>query len=82
MIEVCRDHGVSDASVYKCKARVWWDGGLGRRWLKAPDDENAKPKKFLAEAVHDSAMLPELAARKWSRAPNARPPLICTRSTG
>ena len=27
--DLCRKHGVSDASIYKWKAKVRWDGGLG-----------------------------------------------------
>ena len=33
--------------------------------LKALEDENAKPKKLLAEAVLDNATLRDVAARKW-----------------
>ena len=35
------------------------------RRLKALEDENTKLKKLLAEAVHDNAMLRDVAARKW-----------------
>ena len=35
------------------------------RRLKAIEDENAKLKKLLAEAMLDNAMLRDVAARKW-----------------
>jgi putative transposase len=35
------------------------------RRLKTLEDENAKLKKLLAEAMLDNAMLKELAAKKW-----------------
>jgi putative transposase len=35
------------------------------RRLKALEDENAKLKKLLAEAMLDNAMLRDVAARKW-----------------
>lgn len=63
--DVCRKHGVSDATFYKWKARY---GGMevsNARRLKALEDENAKLKKLLAEAMLDNAMLRDVAARKW-----------------
>jgi putative transposase len=35
------------------------------RRLKALEEENAKLKKLLAEAMLDNAMLRDVAARKW-----------------
>lgn len=63
--DVCRRHGVSGATFYKWKAKY---GGLDvsdARRLKALEDENAKLKKLLAEAMLDNAMLRDVAARKW-----------------
>jgi putative transposase len=64
-VEVCRRHGVSEATFYKWKAKY---GGLevsDARRLKALEDENAKLKRLLAEAVLDNAMLKDVAAKKW-----------------
>lgn len=63
--DVCRKHGVSTATFYKHKARF---GGLevsDARRLKALEDENAKLKKVLAEAMLDNAILKDVASRKW-----------------
>jgi putative transposase len=63
--EVCRKHGVSEATFYKWKARY---GGLkisDARRLKALEGENAKLKKLLAEAMLDNAMLKDVASKKW-----------------
>jgi putative transposase len=63
--DVCRKHGVSSATFYKWKAKF---GGLDvsdARRLKALEDENAKLKRLLAEAMLDNAMLKDLAAKKW-----------------
>jgi putative transposase len=63
--EVCRKHGVSGATFYKWKAKY---GGMEvseARRLKALEEENAKLKKLLVEAMLDNAMLREVAARKW-----------------
>ncbi len=63
--DVCRKHGVSSATFYKWKARY---GGLEvseARRLKALEDENARLKKLLAEAMLDNAILKDVAAKKW-----------------
>ena len=63
--ELCRKHGVSDASIYKWKAKY---GGLEvseAKRLKALEDENSKLKKLLAEAMLDNAMLKDIASKKW-----------------
>ena len=49
--DLCRKHGVSDASIYKWKARF---GGMDvseAKRLKALEDENAKLKRMLADAM-------------------------------
>ena len=64
-VEVCRKHGISDATFYKWKAKY---GGMEvshARRLKVLEDENTKLKKLLAEAMLDNAMLRDVAARKW-----------------
>lgn len=63
--DVCRKHAVSGATFYKWKARY---GGLevsDARRLKALEDENAKLKKLLAEAMLDNAMLKDINSKKW-----------------
>ena len=63
--ELCRKHGVSSATFYKWKAKY---GGLDvseAKRLKALEDENAKLKRLLADAMLDNAGLKELIAKKW-----------------
>ena len=63
--DVCRKHGVSSATFYKWKAKY---GGLDvsdARRLRALEDENAKLKKLLAEAMLDNAMLKDINSKKW-----------------
>jgi hypothetical protein len=38
---------------------------VGRQTSKALEDENAKLKKLLAEAMLDNAMLKDVASKKW-----------------
>jgi hypothetical protein len=63
--------GAARPSIYKWKAKY---GGMDvskTRRLKALEDEKAKLKRLLAEAMLN-AMLRDMAARKWSRPPGAR----------
>jgi len=63
--ELCRKHGVSDASIYKWKARY---GGMDvseAKRLKALEDENAKLKRMLADAMLDNVALKDLLGKKW-----------------
>ncbi len=70
--EVCRRHGISDATFYNWKARY---GGLEvsqARRLKALEDENARLKKLLAEAMLDNAVLKDVAAKNVWSAPSVQ----------
>jgi putative transposase len=61
--EVCRRHGISPATFYKWKSKY---GGLGvseAKRLRSPEDENAKLKKLLAEAMLD---IPVLSFAEWA----------------
>ena len=61
--EVCRRHGISDATFYKWKPKY---GGLEvseARRLKALEDENGRLKRLLADAMLDNAALKEIAGK-------------------
>lgn len=63
--DLCRKHGISDATFYKWRSRF---GGMEiseARKLKALEEENRKLKKLLAESVLDNAALKELLTKKW-----------------
>ncbi len=63
--DVCRRHGISEATFYAWKAKF---GGLDvseARRLKALEDENTKLKKLLADAMLDNVALKDLLAKKW-----------------
>ena len=63
--DVCRKHGISSATFFKWKARFGGMDVSDARKLKALEDENAKLKKLLAEAMLDNAMLKDLNSKKW-----------------
>ena len=64
-VEVCRRHGISDATFYNWKAKY---GGLEiseAKRLKSLADENGRLKRLLAEAMLDNAVLKDLVAKKF-----------------
>ena len=63
--DVCRKHGVSEATFYKWKAKYGGMDVSDARRLRTLEDENAKLKRLLAETMLDNAMLRDVAARKW-----------------
>lgn len=63
--DVCRKHGISEASFYKSKSKY---GGMAlsdAKKRKALEDENFKLKKLLAETMLDNAMLRDVNSKKW-----------------
>jgi len=63
--ELCRKHGVSDASIYKWKARFGGMVASGARRLRALEDENSRLKRMLADAMRDNVALKDLSGKKW-----------------
>ena len=62
--EICRRHGISDATFYTWRSKY---GGLEvseAKRLKALEEENRKLKKPLAEQMLDAATLREVLAKK------------------
>jgi putative transposase len=63
--ELCRRHGISDATYYNWKAKF---GGMtvsDAQRLKALESENGKLKRLLAESLLDNAALKDIVGRKW-----------------
>ena len=63
--EICRKAGISEATDFNWKKK--YEGLLPdeMRRLKLLEDENAKLKKLLAEAMLDNAVLKDLTSKKW-----------------
>jgi len=63
--EICRKHGISDATFYAWRSKY---GGMEiseARRLKALEDENRKLKKLLAESMLDVATLREALGKNF-----------------
>lgn len=63
--EICRKHGISDATFYTWRSKY---GGLevsDARRLKSLEEENRKLKKLLAESMLDVATLREALGKNF-----------------
>ena len=63
--ELCRKHGISDATFYKWRSKY---GGMevsDARRLKTLESENAKLKKLLAEQMMDVVTLKEMLGKNF-----------------
>jgi putative transposase len=63
--DLCRKHGISDATFYKWRSKY---GGMevsDAKKLKALEDENRKLKKLLAESMLDAATLKEMLEKNF-----------------
>ena len=61
--ELCRKHGISDATFYKWKAKYGGMEASEAKRLKGLEDENRRLKKLLAEAMLDNAALKDLLGK-------------------
>ena len=63
--DLCRKHGVSDATFYKWRSKY---GGMevsNAKKLRALEAENAKLKKLLAESMMDVSTLKEMLGKNF-----------------
>lgn len=63
--ELCRKHGISDATFYKWRSKY---GGMEvseAKRLKTLEDENRKLKKLLAEQMLDVSTLKEMLGKNF-----------------
>ena len=63
--DLCRKHGISDATFYKWRSKY---GGMtvsDAKRLKAIEEENRKLKRLLADQMLDNATLKEMLAKNF-----------------
>jgi len=63
--DLCRKHGISDATFYKWRTKYGGMDVSDARRLKALEEENRKLKKLLAESMLDAATLKEMLAKNF-----------------
>ena len=65
VLDLCRKHGISDATFYNWKAKYGGMTVADLRRLKELEAENAKLKRIVADQALDNAALKDLLNRKW-----------------
>ena len=63
--DLCRKHGISDATFYNWKAKYAGMTVAELRRLRELEAENAKLKRIVADQVLDISALKDLLGRKW-----------------
>jgi putative transposase len=63
--ELCRRHGIAEATFYNWKAKYAGMTVSEARRLRELEAENSKLKRLLAEAELEKAALKDLLSRKW-----------------
>ena len=61
--ELCRKHGISDATFFNCKAKFGSMTVSEAARLRALEDENRRLKTLLAESMLDVSALKDLLAK-------------------
>lgn len=63
--DVCREHGVSEQSVYRWRAKFGGMDVSDVHRLKQLEDENGRLKKLVADQALDIQLLKEINSKKW-----------------
>ena len=63
--ELCRKHGISDATFYKYKTKFGGMNVSDAKKLRVLEDENNRLKRMLADAMLDKAALKDLATKNY-----------------
>jgi putative transposase len=65
VVNAAREHGVSPATIHRCKSKY---GGMTLpelKRLKALEEENARLKRIVAQQALDNELLREINSKKW-----------------
>jgi putative transposase len=63
--ELCRKHGISDATFYTWRKKYQGLEVAEAKKLKKLEEENARLKKIIGEQAIDIQMLKEVVRKKW-----------------
>ena len=62
---ICREHNISEQTVYRWKKKYGDMELADAKRLKALEKENAELKKMLAESMLENRVLKEVNSKKW-----------------
>ncbi len=63
--DICRCHGISEATFYNWKSKYGGMEASEAKRLKALEEENHRLKRLVADLSLDKAMLKDALSKKW-----------------
>ena len=63
--EVCREHGISEHTLYRWKKKYGGMEASDAKRLRELEEENRKPKRIVADQAVDLVALKDVIGRKW-----------------
>ena len=63
--ELCRQHGISEQTLYRWKAKYGGLEGSDSRKLRQLEEENRKLKSVVAELTLDNRALKDVLSKNW-----------------
>ena len=63
--DLCREHGISSASMYKWRAKFGGMAASLMKRMKELEDENRRLKKMYAEELLKAEIAKDIIAKKW-----------------
>ena len=64
-LEVCREHGISEHTLYRWKKKYGGMEASDAKRLSELEDENRKLKRIVADQAVDIVALKDVIGRKW-----------------
>jgi putative transposase len=64
VIDICRSYGISDVTFYKWREKYSAPQSSDARWLKHLEEENARLKQLLADAILTNQILQDTVVKK------------------
>jgi putative transposase len=65
LVDLCRQHGISEQTFHRWKAKFGGMEVTDARRLKQLEDENRRLKHLVADLTLDNQALKAIAAKKW-----------------
>jgi len=65
--ELCRKHGVSNATYYQCKSKYSGDSASELKRIKDLEGKNSKLKRIYAELALENTAIKDVLSRKFLR---------------
>lgn len=65
IVDLCRTHGISDATFYNWRTKFGGMEASDAKRLKVLEDENKKLKQMLADTMLENRAIKDVLSKKW-----------------